>query len=475
MMPSLRSTSLLLPMAGLMACGGGESAQDEIEEIIIESGCCCDGSGAGGDGGGDDGGGDGEPVGTPDALVPLQEVDLGTICTEGAAAATVEILNVGDAVLNIARVEVVEGGDSWVVDSYPTTLDASVSGDIVLSGGSGYGRIEIETDDPNEGVIEVHLHAQLNAAPVLTLSNLPPVLSPGASQDIDAHVSDDGVLTDVQLDWSSDVDGALASVNPDSSGMYTYTWDSSLQTAGAHAITVTATDACGVSVSETVSFCQNFGYDADSLDLTTWQFTGAASYDTVNEYVQLTPNTRYVAGTAFQTAEAVDSDNISIEFAFWMGPNNETSTYGGSGADGFSVTAIDTTRMTTYQGANGGSIGYGGLPGWSIEVDTWYNSETQFNEPTVSDHVALVIDGAQGSAPEIYAELPELEDGAWHTMTVDVQGQDVQVSIDGTLYLDDTVPALTSFPAHVGFTSATGNQTNEHLIDALTVQNFVCE
>ena len=46
------------------------------------------------------------------------------------------------------------------------------------------------------------------------------------------------------------------------------------------------------------------------------------------------------------------------------------------------LTALDIDRMTTYLGGTGCGIGYGGdatctsgpaLPGWSIEVDTYYN------------------------------------------------------------------------------------------------------
>ena len=466
------TSPLLLPLASLVACGGSEPAPEQIEEILLEAGCCCDGS-DGSDGSDDSGTGGGTTIeGDPDALIPLPEVDVGTLCTEGTGTAAVEILNVGTATLTITRVEVMEG-TGWTVDSYPITLDATVSGDILLSGGSGFARIEVETDDPNEPIIDVFLHAKVNAPPDLLLSNLSPVIAPGSSENLLVSVSDDGPVNDVQLAISSDIDGALASASPDASGDYTYTWDSSLQTPGTHTVTVAATDACGASVTETIRFCQNLGYDASSLDLATWQFTGSASYDTTHNYVQLTPVVTNQAGTAFQTAETLDSDNVSIEFSFWMGPNTDGDL--NSGADGFSVTAIDTSRMTTYQGDDGGAIGYGGLPGWSIEVDTWHNLEPEFNEPTAEDHVALIIDGASGDAGEIYARLPNMEDSAWHTMSVEVQGQDVLVSIDGTVYLDDTVPALTSFPAHVGFTAATGSRSNEHRIDALTVQNFVCE
>ena len=49
------------------------------------------------------------------------------------------------------------------------------------------------------------------------------------------------------------------------------------------------------------------------------------------------------------------------------------------------------------------------------------------------------------------------------------------MDIDGVRYIDQSVPALAAFPAYVGFTAATGGATNYHLIDALVVEEFVCE
>jgi hypothetical protein len=129
--------------------------------------------------------------------------------------------------------------------------------------------------------------------------------------------------------------------------------------------------------------------------------------------------------------------------------------------------------MTTYQGSSGGSIGYGVLPGWTVEVDTWHNSESSCDEPTTADHVSFVIDGDSTSSGEIFAAIHE--DGKWHELEVEVDGIHVTVSIDGITYLDDDVPAIVSFPAHVGFTAATGFSTNYHLIDALNVEGFVCD
>ena len=68
-----------------------------------------------------------------------------------------------------------------------------------------------------------------------------------------------------------------------------------------------------------------------------------------------------------------------------------------------------------------------------------------------------------------------MEDGAWHSAAVSVVGNHVTVSIDGTTYMDTIVDGLSPFSAYVGFTAATGSLTNYHLIDALSVEGFVCD
>ena len=98
---------------------------------------------------------------------------------------------------------------------------------------------------------------------------------------------------------------------------------------------------------------------------------------------------------------------------------------GGSGADGFSLTALDVDRMSGFVGSTGGGIGYGGLPGWSIEVDTYYNG----HDPTSADHIAFSIDG-DVSNPVIWAPLPEMEDGQWHNMKVTVAAPHILAEID---------------------------------------------
>ena len=129
---------------------------------------------------------------------------------------------------------------------------------------------------------------------------------------------------------------------------------------------------------------------------------------------------------------------MEIEFQFYIGD--------GTGADGLSLTAMDVNRMTSFMGGEGCGLGYGAgadctpgpaLPGWSIEVDTYFNLE---QDPTPADHVMFTFDGDVGK-PSVWAELPEMEDTGWHTMRVLVDQPHVLVEIDGVPYINQEIPA----------------------------------
>lgn len=392
--------------------------------------------------------------GTPQASVDSDGLQLGTVC--GPTEGEVVVTNDGNAVLAIASVEVT-GGDWVLVGDAPATVDAGASVVLTVSGSDGDGTLTLTTDDPAAPTLSVALSATANVAPVVSIADHEAVNPPGGELRFVAELSDEAP-DDVTLVWTSSEEGELGTED-------TLLWSGLERTSGTHTLTLTATDACGETATVETTVCQNAGYTEETLDLETWTFSGQANWDAENGWVELTDTRRYISGTAFQTSQTVDATNVSIEFAFFVS--------GGSGADGMSLTAIDTTRMTSYVGDVGGGNGYGGLPGWSIEVDTWYNAE--YTEPTEADHLTFVLDGAAKTTGEMWAALPEMEDGAWHTMKVDVQGKHVTVAVDDVVYLDDDVEGLTSFPAHVGFTAATGNVTNNHLVDGLKVERFVCE
>ena len=443
----------LLPL--LVACASDDDTEPNIIDIIADA-CCCEP------------GGDDTSSGSPVAVAASREVDLGAVCGEGTATFTIE--NEGDGDLSILDVTTASAA-SWTVVSQPDTLAPGESGDIVLAGGNENATVTVTTDDPDNNPIQLFILATPNAAPTLAGSwpaSFERVVVPaGVTETFWVDLADDEAGVDVA--WTSNVDGLLGATPTDAGGEAAIDWDGALRTEGEHRVDVIATDACGQAMEHSFEVCQNAGYDVDNLDLDTWQITGNATYDTTNGWVQLTTPDWNQQGSAFQVSQTVQSDDVEISFSFYVGDAD-------GGADGFSVTAIDTTRLTSYEGTNGGSIGYGGLPGWSIEVDTYDNTRSVgFTEPYTSDHVSLNLDGDPQYVGEVHAALPNMEDGNWHTMDVKVSGIHVTVAIDGTVYIDADVPAMTSFPAHIGFTAATGSQHNFHLIDALTVQTSICD
>ncbi len=436
----MRATLLLLP---LFACSE-YTLEDRKDEPTFED----------------------DPPGIPDVSVSPDAIDLGIVCG-GTGAGTVTVTNVGAGDLTVRGADL--SGDGWVVGDvvFPATVGIGETLDIPVSGGPGASVLTVVTDDPETPRIDVPLNVVADAPPTATI--LDPadgtVLPGDATETLTGLVTDDLDLPEaLTVAWASSVDGPLSAIPTSASGETSAPWEPSVRTAGTHVVTLEVTDSCGQTASTFVGICQDQGYTADNLDLSTWNFEGSATWDSANSWVQLTDTSAGQGGTAFQTGATVGADNVSIAFRFYVS--------GGSGADGISVTALDTTRMTGFVGLTGGGIGYQGLPGWSIEVDTYYNGD--LGDPTQEDHVSLHFDGSS-FGPAAWAALPEMEDGAWHDMEVNVLAPRVTVTIDGVAYIDTDLAEFTNFPAYVGFTAATGSLTNYHLIDALTVTRYVCE
>lgn len=415
------------------------------------------------------GAGDSGLPGAPDLVADPAAYAGGGVC--GDTTVPVTLSNAGDAPLTITGAST---SGSWTILGFtpPVTLDPGLSTDFTVAG-QGEGSLALESDDPDEPVRSIPLETGEDLPPTLALVDPTngEILDPG-DRSIEAVVADtEDAPEDIALTWRSDVDGVIANGFADASGSMTTTWAAG-RTEGEHVLTVTATDTCGNTATVDVGVCQQAGYTVDELDISSWNFEGAAAWDTSNDWLQLTPAQNDRVGTAFATSSTVRADSVQISFSFFIG--------NGSGADGISLTALDTARMTTFLGGTGCGIGYGGdagctagpaLPGWSIEVDTHYN---EGQDPTPDDHLMFTFDGDVDD-PAVWAALPEMEDTGWHTMVVDVTAPRVTVSIDGTTYIDQDVSGGSfAFDAYVGFTAGTGGLTNEHLIDSLEVTEFVC-
>lgn len=395
---------------------------------------------------------------TPDSIV------INEVCN--TKEATVTIKNTGTAPLTLAQV-FIQGEDFSVdVDDVPSALVVGGKYELTVSSSGGSAELIIGSDDPDSPMVIVPLEATPDeTSPEVEITA--PV--DGDIMEISDIVALTGLVSDndtapenIVIEWSTP-DGTVDTTPANTTGVVVGEWVDT-RPEGYQLLTLSAADACGNTASAAVTVCQQAGYDVDSLDIKTWNFEGSARWDAVNEWVELTDVLMSQAGTAFQTSATVMSDEVEIEFSFFVS--------GGSGADGISLTALDADLMTSFVGTLGGGIGYMGLPGWSIEVDTWYNGE--YNDPTQQDHVSVHLDG-DVSSYVAWAALPEMEDNAWHTMSVLVTGKRMTILIDGVTYVDQKIPSLRTFPAYIGFTAATGGSTNYHLIDSLKVTEYVCD
>lgn len=408
---------------------------------------------------------------------PVIEVAPGSIRLEGLCAPKerqVKIRNSGESTLTITAVEV--QGDGWVLQpmNLPILLEPGEATVALLEGSEGEAILVVASDDPDQSTVEVPLSATANQPPVVSITT--PALGEVVAEGQDLQVL--GSVWDVEdaeeslvLSWTSDTQGLLNSDPAAADGSTTFPWPGSGRSTGTQTLSLSATDSCGATTTVSHSFCQDGAYTYDALTLSSWHFEGSATWDNTNSSLILTEAVTNVVGSAFETSSPVDGALVDIAFDFFIG--------GGTGADGISLTALDTARMTGFLGGTGCGIGFGGdapctagpaLPGWSIEVDTYYNGDA---DPTTEDHVAFMFDGDVDD-PALWATLPEMEDTGWHRMEVAVSAPHVRVSIDGVVYLDGDVGGF-SFPAYVGFTAGTGGQTNRHLIDELAVTDYFCE
>jgi len=298
------------------------------------------------------------------------------------------------------------------------------------------------------------------------------VLPAGPSVLLEAWVMDDNTpREELAVTWSTaagNLGTALANVNG-----YSQTQWANPRPIGEQVLNLTVVDGCGNSSTQDVAVCQQGGFDNTDINFDSWHLEGAAWIED-DGAVELTGLQKWQVGSAFMTDLPVRGDNLSIVFEFY--------TAGGNGADGLSLTLLDTDRMTTYLGGSGCGLGYGGdtfcdglpvdpaLPGWSLEFDTWANVDI---DPTHADHTAFTFDG-QVATPEVWSDLPELEETGWHRVEVDIVAPHVTVVVDGVAYIDEDVDGYFDFPAYIGFTGSTGGETNHHRVNLISVTQNIC-
>ena len=180
-----------------------------------------------------------------------------------------------------------------------------------------------------------------------------------------------------------------------------------------------------------------------------WIDNGTATQE--GNTLQLTDTTTLgSAGSAF-FPRPVDANGLSVSFTATIG--------GGSGADGMTLALADPSNGNTALGGLGGGLGFAGIEGTAIGLDTY---------PT--DFVGIA-EGADPSGifPAWLAQtsaVPPLRQGS-HQVLVTVVNGTITVSIDGAEVLASAV----SLPPKVlvGFTAGDGTFTDAHDVSDVSI------
>ncbi|MEU7016042.1 choice-of-anchor D domain-containing protein [Streptomyces sp. NPDC046385] len=187
-----------------------------------------------------------------------------------------------------------------------------------------------------------------------------------------------------------------------------------------------------------------------------WTYNGSAKLSGTT--LELTPVQTYQRGSAIQ-ATAVPSAQLKARFTATVG--------GGTGADGLALLLLDASRATPKALAanSGGSLGFAGLPGVAVTLDTFDNGA---NDP--SANFVAVATGGSGTTLTHAAtatNVPDLRTGSHTVDAVVTSTGRLQVSIDGTRVIDVAV----TLPKNVlvGFSGTTGGRTDRHAVTGVRI------
>jgi predicted lipoprotein with Yx(FWY)xxD motif len=180
-----------------------------------------------------------------------------------------------------------------------------------------------------------------------------------------------------------------------------------------------------------------------------WTMNGSAQL--TGTTLRLTPAVKGDKGSAVYY-QPLASNGLHAQFTAHLG--------GGSGADGLTFAMLDASKATTTSlGPGADKLGFGGLPGVAVALDTF---------PTQS--VGIVT--GQTASNLVYAarttHVPNLRSGT-HTVGVTVSGSKVTVTVDGKAVVSASVTLPTTVLA--AFTGGTGGLDDVHAVSGVSVSS----
>ena len=184
-----------------------------------------------------------------------------------------------------------------------------------------------------------------------------------------------------------------------------------------------------------------------------WTVNGSATSSGTN--LNLTKvNTNKAASAVYGTA--VPSAGLSASFTAQLN--------GGTGGDGLTFAMLDSTKSTaTSIGGAGGGMGFSGLSGVAVVLSTYQQTGAPSN-----NFVGIATGGSGGTLTYLATStnIGALRTGT-HTVTVQQTGNQLDVSVDGTLVLSPTV----TLPANVlpAFTAGNGSLDDNHIVSGVAI------
>jgi hypothetical protein len=198
-----------------------------------------------------------------------------------------------------------------------------------------------------------------------------------------------------------------------------------------------------------------------------WAFDGAAVYDANAKALQINPALAVgSAGSAFFRTKT-HMPAVDARFTFYMGD--------GSGADGMALVfakADDVTDLVPFgdgERDDGFGLGYLGMNGFALELDTFKNLN---NADPNDNHVALVV---TASGTHFLSGSPsgaKLGNGTQRKAHLRFDGKHALVEIDDKIVIDSDFPSTIVFKPDdyfIGFTAAGGGLPDRHRVHALSI------
>lgn len=189
-----------------------------------------------------------------------------------------------------------------------------------------------------------------------------------------------------------------------------------------------------------------------------WQLNGSAMM--IDNELQLTDaDTQNQVGSAFWPVVQTDAQSLTATFDITIGD--------GTGADGLTLAVLDADLAeATSVGEHGGALGWSGLPGFAVAIDTFQNGF----DPSYST-VGMVTGFSQLESDQLQwaehsAAVPRLRGPFRHVEAVIADGR-LTVTLDGVSAV--VAPAVLPHRMMVGFTAANGGRTDRHAVSGVSI------